>query len=300
MPPAYRYNAMKMKARRLFLPTMALWLSASGTQLPAQSTSALRADRYELSVHESVQVRFDGQRKGAVAREAWPEGFDWFLVRVAGSQLNLADPGAADPRAGWIDLALSEAGVTLVAADRKPRIEQVTPRELRAFLRRRTGPSTLPAGWQRNGGERALRVRRQESSKLLIRVLGDAGWLPNSATAQSKTGQRVEIRPLGDPTSVRLKTDMPLRVYVPNPRKTGTKVLAHHLASGRTQGFLTDREGTGHFAVDEPGVWLVEVHHALRLSDDPEADWEIHTATLTFEVPSWDPRELQEQGEQER
>jgi len=289
-----------MKALRLFLPLTVLLIPASGAGVQAQSTSALRADRHELAVHESLRVRFDGRRKDAVARGDWPEEFDWFLVRVAGTQLNLAAPSAADPGSGSFELVLSRPGVTLLAADRKPRIEEVTPRELRAFLRRLTGPATLPADWQRGQGKRTLRVRRQESSKLLVRVVGDEGWLPNSATAQSKTGQRVEIRPLGDPTSVRLRTDMPLRVYVPNPEKAGTRVLAHHLASGRTQTFLTDREGTGYFTVDEPGVWLVEAHHALRLAEDPEADWEVHTATLTFEVPSWDPRELEEQGEQGR
>ena len=92
---------------------------------------------------------------------------------------------------------------------------------------------------------------------------------------------------------------MPLRVYVPNPEKSGTRVIARHLASGTRQSFLTDRVGTGYFTVDQPGVWIVEAHHATRLVDDPEADWEIHTATLTFEVPSWDPRK-QEKLEENR
>jgi hypothetical protein len=284
-----------MKALRLFLPLTVLLSLATGATVRAQSVSALRGDRHEVTVHERLRLRFDGERSGAVARGAWPGEFDWFLVRVAGTQRNLEDLAAADPEADSFDLLLSESGVTLVAADRKPRIEEVTPRELRAFLRSRLGPKTLPAASLGSKDEPALRVRRLESSKLLVRVLGDEGWLPNSATAQSKTGQRVEIRPLGDPTSVKVRTDMPLRIYVPNPRKVGTKVIARHLESGKRQTFLTDREGTGHFTVNAPGVWLVEVHHARRLVDDPEADWELHTATLTFEVPSWDPRELEEQ-----
>jgi len=273
-----------MKPLRLCLPLVMLLLAAPAG---AQSVTALRADRHELSAREHLRLRFDRERGGALDQAAWPGEFDWFLVRVAGGQTNrqsLTSP----------QLLLSESGVALLAADRKPRIEEVTPRELRSFLRSRVGPATLPAAAPGRGDEQGLRVRRLESSKLLVRVLGDEGWLSNSATAQSKTGQRVEIRPLGDPTSVKVRTDMPLRIYVPGPEKAGTKVIARHLASGKRQTFLTDRVGTGYFSVDQPGVWLVEAHHARRLVDDPEADWEIHTATLSFDVPSWDPRELED------
>jgi hypothetical protein len=273
-----------MKPLRLSLPTAILWLAAP---LAAQSVTALRADRHELATMERLGVRFDRERGGVLEQAAWPGEFEWFLVRVAGGQTNrqsLISP----------QLLLSESGVTLLAADRKPRIEEVTPRELRTFFRSRVGPATLPGVSLGRGGEQGLRVRRLESSKLLVRVVGEEGWLSNSATAQSKTGQRVEIRPMGDPTSVKVRTDMPLRIYVPNPEKAGTKVIARNLASGKRQTFLTDRVGTGYFTVDQPGVWLVETHHARRLFDDPEADWEIHTATLTFEVPSWDPRELED------
>jgi len=285
----------RLSPRILVLPWAAiLWLAAPSAPVAAQSVTALLADRHELAARERLNVRFDRERGGALEQAAWPGEFDWFLVRVAGGQANLESLPDPDDETAAFELLLPEPGVALVAADRRPRVELVTPGELRAFLRSRVGAATLPARALERGGQPELRVRRLESSKLLVRVLGAEGWLPNSATAQSKTGQRVEIRPLGDPTSVRVKTDMPLRVYVPNPRKAGTKVLAHHLSSGRTQTFLTDGVGTGHFTVNAPGVWLVEVHHARRLVDDSEADWEIHTATLTFEVPSWDPRELEE------
>ena len=90
---------------------------------------------------------------------------------------------------------------------------------------------------------------------------------------------------------MRVKSDLPLRIYLPFGKREGVKVIARHLESGRTQSFLTDAVGAGFFSVSVPGVWVVEVHGARRLEDDPDADWEIHSATLTFEVPVWDPRE---------
>ena len=105
-----------------------------------------------------------------------------------------------------------------------------------------------------------MRVRRLESTKLLVRVIGEERWQPNSATAQSKTGQQAELRPLADPTSVALKSDLPLRAYLPANSKAGNKVTALHLESGRSQSFLTDAMGSGFFTVSVAGVWTVAAH----------------------------------------
>jgi len=270
-----------MRALRLLLLLgAAVW----GTTPAAQSVRFLGADRYELERGNELRLGLLTDDVERLAPAPWPDGFDWFLVRAAGVQENLEDPR---PPAGVraLRLTLERPGITLIGADLRPRIERMSPPELAGFLAQRAGPGVArPA----DTGE-MLRVRRVESAKTLLRVLGEEGFLPNSATAQSKTGQRVEIRPLADPTSVPVKGDLPLRVYV--PEKRGTKVTARHVATGRTQSFLTDALGCGFFTVTVAGIWTIEAHHAFPLEDDLAADWELHTATLTFAVPAGDPRQ---------
>ena len=101
----------------------------------------------------------------------------------------------------------------------------------------------------------------------------------------------MELRPLADPTSVRLRSDLPLKVYVPRGESQGVMVRARHHETGRTQSFLAGPGGTGYFTVSASGVWTVEAHQPVRLEDDPDADWEIASATLTFAVAAGDPRE---------
>lgn len=73
-------------------------------------------------------------------------------------------------------------------------------------------------------------------------------------------------------------------------------MLARHLESGRGQSFLTDAMGSGFFTVSVAGVWTVAAHAARPLEGDGEADWELATATLTFEVPVFDPRLSEKEG----
>jgi hypothetical protein len=281
---------MRLGTLPILLPAalLALGLTANA----AQSVRFLRTERFEMALGERLRVGFQDQRGEALAAAAWPKRFDWFFVRAGGGQENLAVPR---PAAGRRTLAieLTRPGITLIGADPAERVEELSLSDLRAFLAQRMAPGSLPTALEPRPGAGAsemLRVRRVESAKALVRVLGKDGFLPNSATAQSKTGQAVEIRPLADPTSVPVNSDLPLRIYVPNPGKAGTRVSARHLATGRTHTFLTDRMGTGFFTVTAAGVWTVEAHHA-RPAPDKDADWEIYSATLIFEVPPGDPRQ---------
>ena len=59
-------------------------------------------------------------------------------------------------------------------------------------------------------GGQTVRVRRVESATTMVRVPTPDGRALSSATAMSKTGQAVEIRPLFDPTVLRVGRDIPL------------------------------------------------------------------------------------------
>lgn len=276
---------------------LTLLLGAPLHALALQETRFLQAERYEVASGRELALRFGALSEGRLSGVAWPreldaEGrdFEWAFVRAAGAQENLERFQPASEREDAVLRRLVEPGVTLIATDRRPFVESIPAGEWMAFLAANLGPEALPADWRTRIPEGVVRVRRRESSKLLVRVVGENGWLPNSATAQSKTGQAVELRPLADPTSVALKSDLPLRAYLPAARKDGNKVLAHHHESGRGQTFLTDAMGSGFFTVSVAGVWTVAAHAVRPLADDEGADWELASATLTFEVPAFDPR----------
>jgi hypothetical protein len=88
---------------------------------------------------------------------------------------------------------------------------------------------------------------------------------------------------LFDPTALTPPGDVPLRVYLPGGG-ANARVVARHADTGRRQTFVADAHGLGHFTVDAAGVWFVEAHRAVELTGDPDADWEIRSATLGFEV----------------
>ncbi len=257
-----------------------------GANLAAQEAEPLRADRYELGVGESLQLSWADVGSG---RSAWPGSLEWAFVRGAGEQENLQDL-ARSAQGGSARLTLSKAGIALIGIDRRAEVRDVPRAEFQTFLSTAIPEANLPKAPFDPQGSGPIRVRRLDSAKLLVRVVGEEGFLPNSATAQSKTGQRAEIRPLADPTSLPLKADLPLRVYLPQARGQRLRVRARHVPSSRTQSFLTDAGGTGYFSVELSGLWVVETYHATPTNEDPEADWEVIGATLTFEVPHVDPR----------
>ncbi len=294
-----------MLSLRSILPPASQRASAAGVLLTllagglqAQEVRYLVAGRFEAAAGQELTVSF--ARRGATSvdeleRAPWPAGFAHALVRAGGGQRNLAAFAPDRPGEDFVQLALEAPDVTLIASDPTPTVEALSATDLALFIAAHIPTERLPADWRARLSSGSMRVRRLESQKVLVRVVGAEGWMPNSSTAQSKTGQPVELRPLADPTSASLHSDLPLRAYLPAGSKRGARVIATHVATGRRQSFLTDREGTGFFTVTAAGVWTVEVHHARPLEGEErerfEADWELSSATLTFEAPHWDPRQ---------
>ena len=251
---------------------------ARSQQVRSQQVRSLAPDRYQVRAASAVGLRLLAGK----SPQDWPEQqISWLFVRVAGTQLNLdtlaslpADASRSAP------VKLERAGIAMIGLDLRPRVESLPAAEFQQFLSERAGLEPDPDATGQ------VRVRRVESFKLLVRALDNQGELRNSADSQSKSGQQVEIRPLADPLEVRLNRDLLVRVYLPQGASVGALVLATHLPSGTAKRFRTGPGGTGHFTVDTAGEWLVECHSVRALDDDPEAEVELHSATLRFEVPA--------------
>jgi hypothetical protein len=101
-----------------------------------------------------------------------------------------------------------------------------------------------------------------------------------------KTGQAVEIRSLMDPTVTPPGSDVALRAFSDGGKVAGAHLTARHIQSGRVQELTTNTEGIANLHISDAGLWRIEFHRATKLAGDPEAEWELRTATLTFTSPA--------------
>jgi hypothetical protein len=286
-----------MKPMQLILRPFLLLLVAAvaaSTRAPAQTTTFLIPDRYELVGGGEVAVHAANRGPDGLRTIAWPgSDLEWLYSRSAGTQTNL--PATTSARSGeqFVRIALAEPDAALVGFDRRPWIEQVPATDLRKFLELDVAASALPADWTTRITGETVRVRRVESAKLVVRMTRGTSEgkekekedVHGSATAPSKVGQRTEIRPLVDPTAMAVGSDLPLRISWADPSSVDATIVARQPGT-ETRIAVLSRKGSGWFTVSAPGEWLVEVHRAKPLTGDSAADWELETATLSFVVPA--------------
>jgi hypothetical protein len=272
-------------AGRWLIP--AVFAAACSSLAAGQSVTYLSPDKHQVRVGEQVRLRVEVGEALQPQRAAWPaDAIDWLFVRLAGTQENMHEDRVRPARAqdDFLSVTLSHAGVALIGFDTRPAVQQVAGKDLRAFLDRYVESAALPDARPPIQPTAKLNVRQVESTKTLVRVSAEGDQRSHSATAQSKSGQAVEIRPLADPTMVAVGSDLPVRAYVNGSKKVGVRMLATSVAAGKTQQSVTDASGATHFRITHAGLWRVEFHWAEPLKSDPTADWAIYSATLTFEV----------------
>ena len=280
-----------MSTSARFRQALSVVVAACGTAAaPAQTVTYLMPDACSIEGGKQVAVHVDIDDAGVLKRSAWPtQKIDWLFVLAPGTQENREDVGPANPAGDFINVALTRPGVTLVGMDTGPAPANVTGEQFKQFSKRAATGRAFADAIALIGDGDQVRIRRIESAKTLIRVRAPgaplaARRLSHSPIAQSKSGQTVEIRALTDPTAVIVGSDLPVRAYVFGSKRVGAKVRATSVAAGQTQEAVTDSSGSCHFRIDALGIWRIEFHDLKPLEDDPEVDWMVYSATLTFEV----------------
>lgn len=271
-------------------PTHLAWLGAAlvlgaAAGVQGQGAEYLWPDAFQARVGDtvtlSVQREDAGAGPGMLRAGSWPERFEWFFIRVAGIQDNrtaVATVGGPDAPAAAA-VALETPGVTMFALDWEPEVLTMDGQALARLVASRTTAKERPRV------DRPVRVRHIRSAKALVRVRAMGAQPPDAATAVSKSGQAVEIRPIFDPTVAMVGSDVGIRLYA-GDSIAGAKATAVHVPTGRVQEVSTNDKGIGNIRITGPGAWRVRFQHAAPVAGDPEADWVLHTATLTFEAPA--------------
>lgn len=262
-----------------------LWLLAGPALAADLPVPFLTPNRFVVTQGEAVAVRLAVGDAPTARPAAWPtEGVAWLFVRGGPTQTNRHDVRADRPQDGAVAVKIEHPGVTLIGADQRPVVLNLVGEEWRAFLRTHVAELSGAAAARLPDGPQTVRVRQVGSTKTLVRAARADGQVNSSPIATSKSGQAVEIRPLFDPTAIRLGSDLPMRLYVDGGNCVGAHGRATHVPTGRSATFVADAVGSAFFRVTDSGLWRVEFHHAVPLAGDADADWALYSATLTFEV----------------
>ena len=255
---------------------------ATAGELPV---TYLTPETFAANLGDSVLLRVQLGEALRAAPTAWPEDqLAWFFVRSGDTAQNRPTVRAVDRDPNAAEVSMPRPGATVVGFDSKPVVAEVLGSELKSFLTKNVAGAADDPAVRGLKAARRLRVRRIQSATTLIRVAAPGAQVVPSVIAMSKTGQKVEIRPLSDPTMVPVGRDLPLRVYVGASKEAGAKVQATSLDGGTTVAATTDSSGAAHFRITHTGQWRIEFHYAEPNVTDADIDWDIRSATLTFEV----------------
>jgi hypothetical protein len=262
-----------------------LLLAAAGpiAQAGAQSARFLVPEQSAAELGGAVHMSIAPGVEAGAAPDPWPaDGIAHFFARTAWTQENrdeLAPREGSQTLAAW---PADRPGVLLLGVDLEPSLEIVGAEPFAAFVHRTLGATARGALGELPGpGEVVL--SRTESAKALVVV--ESGGAEPASIATSKAGQAVEIRPLMDPTAIRPGSDLPVRLYASIPGAKGGLAIATNTTTGRHISAAADDSAIAHLRIDSAGRWRVEFHAVARRDAAPgEVQFEVHTATLTFDV----------------
>ncbi len=206
----------------------------------------------------------------------------------------LSPAGTAHPdTSAWRDakdttiltLHTGTAGTYVVGVSTLPKILRLEAKQFNEYLASEGVPAVLAA--RRHDGEldRPARERYHKHVKALLQV-GDTRT--NEATRA--LGYPAELVPLVNPYALRAgaKTRLAVRALVggaPVPNLVlqygGRDAHGKRLPSGEVR---TNADGVAELMLPRAGRWYVKFISMVKLTADPDADFESRWATLTFEL----------------
>lgn len=187
-----------------------------------------------------------------------------------------------------------QAGQYVVAVRLAPRLVRESPESFRRYLQLEGAPEAL-ARYEREGRLPTDSITRRYAkyAKTVVQV-GRAGGRAFARAA----GHPAELLPLRDPAGLRVGDTLPVELrfrgrVVPGahlhagafPAEAAlTDTAVARVAAAGDVSLTTDATGTARVVVDRPGTWNVRTLHIVPADPGSGADWDVHWATLVFEV----------------
>ena len=121
----------------------------------------------------------------------------------------------------------------------------------------------------------------------IVESIKSKQWCKNilgSTSESSKPmGQRFEIVPQKDPTTVRVGEKLPIKVVLDGkPVEGATIATGGGHTSDKKDLLKTDKEGMVSVIIDKAGFQMVKANHRIPVKDDPDADVLDLSSTITF------------------
>lgn len=188
----------------------------------------------------------------------------------------------SDKPIGQVPVNLTRAGTHMIAFDSFPAGITLEAGKFEAYLhdegldqiieqRQQKGASALP------GRERFRRV-----TKTLMRVGGKS-----DDTFALRTGQRLEMVPLVDPSATPPGKELRFKLFFDNKPVAGALLRAWHHNGKQTIAIraITDPDGFVTFTLPYAGSWMISTVYMIPAENTTEADWDSFWGNLMFEVP---------------
>jgi uncharacterized GH25 family protein len=162
----------------------------------------------------------------------------------------------------------------------KPKLLDLAPEKIELYFTELHADAALRAVWAAVPEPRKWRELYVKNTKTFVRV----GEPPASDRAWAEPiGQRLEIVPERDPTTLRVGDDLSVRVLREGKPLAGFTV--GFVAAGEKSEHVmkTDAEGRAHAVLDTAGAWLVHGTD-LRRVKHAEREWESDFTTMVVEA----------------
>jgi len=279
---------MTARSSRWFL---ALLAPAGLALQPASAQTLARFVPAELDGKSPLELRYLREHTRSIELQPWPaQEIGWMFVRAEGTQHNydVLAPLAED--ATRLRLEREGPGPLLVGWDLPPRVEHVHPVDLRVFLAQRWNQESMPRALEVLAGNERIPVLRLESLALLARPADGATPAEPSAIATSKSGQRMELRALFDPSFQQAGSVFAFKLYLPEGGAENIAVRAVHLASREAQAIERLPDGSLRAKLAQAGPWMLEASRLRALDGAAGAALELASSTLVFVVRPSAPR----------
>ena len=202
------------------------------------------------------------------------------LSAAGRADLRARVPGDTATASWRVDLA--RPGTHLLAITTEPSEIVLPADKFNDYLRAEGLQSVLRERERTGRSDTEGRERYRRNIKTLVQV-GARG----DPTYAARTGQRLEIVPLADPTRARSGESLAFRLLFDARPLPGALVKFWHRSGDQVQllSATTDGEGRVAFTPREAGTWMASVVHMIPATDAPAHDWDSFWGNLTFALP---------------
>lgn len=232
-----------------------------------------------------LELRFVRESTRSIELQPWPAlEIGWLFVRGEGTQQNHDALATLPGDPSRLRLEHEGSGPLLAGWDLPARVERAHPVELRAFLAERSARTAMPRALEALAANETVLVRRLESLALVARPEEGQAPAEPSAIATSKSGQRMELRPLFDPSFLQAGSDFAFKLYLPAGGSEGVLCRAVHLVNRSSQPIELLGDGSLRLKLEQAGPWMLEATRLRALGGAEEAALELASSTLVFVV----------------